>query len=110
MKILAHVTEVTVGDPRVPALWGLSMFLVTFNHFAMTSLVGPVVRDTGTSVNDYQAVLVLRALVTAVAVPTAMDLCDMFGLRKVTSVALLLVILGSFLGAIGQNVFALIIG
>jgi len=110
LKILGHVAQVTAGDVRVPALWWLCAFLVTFNHFAMTSLVGPVVRETGTSVNNYQAVLVLRALVTAVAVPTAMELCDMFGLRRVTSVALLLVILGSFLGALGQTVFALLVG
>ena len=99
-----------VGDLRVPALLWLGLFLASFTLYGLTSLTSPIVQDLGTTVSNYQTVLVLLALITAAAIPTSHNLGEIYGHRRVVAGALLLSIAAAVIGAMSPTVLGLIAG
>jgi MFS family permease len=99
-----------VGDLRLPAILWLGLFLASFTHFGLTSLAGPVVRDVGTTVANFQSVLVLLALVTAIAIPTSRNIGEIYGERRLMAAALALSVLAPVVGIASGTGLGLIVG
>lgn len=88
----------------------ISAFLATFNETFLNVALTPIMQDFGISSADVQWVSTVYMLVAAITVPVASFLYRSIPTRRLTLIALGLLLAGTIVGALADNLAVLLVG
>jgi EmrB/QacA subfamily drug resistance transporter len=105
----AAAAEQGTGDPRLPILLAMAMFVLVVDTSIMNVSISAVVTDLGTTVSAIQSAIAIEALVSAAFILIGSKVGDLFGRKRAYVLGLIAYAIGASAMAIGQSVEAIII-
>jgi EmrB/QacA subfamily drug resistance transporter len=101
--------QASTGDPRLPILLAMAMFVLVVDTSIMNVSISAVVADLGTDVSAIQSAIALEALVSAAFILIGSKIGDLFGRKRAYIVGLLAYAVGALAMALSQSVVPIFI-